>query len=51
MSLKDGAWYFAQTRRVIPVIVTGTARRMETGQRLDGLDDSWAAYKAGSALT
>ncbi|WP_241997975.1 MULTISPECIES: Ig-like domain-containing protein [Kribbella] len=50
MSLKDGAWYFSQTLRGDPVVVTGTARKMETGNGWTDWNQPWAAYKAGSAL-
>lgn len=50
MSLKDGAWYFSQTLRGDPVVVTGTARKMETGNGWTDWNQSWTAYKAGSAL-
>ncbi|ADB31848.1 ErfK/YbiS/YcfS/YnhG family protein [Kribbella flavida DSM 17836] len=51
MSLKDGAWYFAQTLRGDPVVVTGTSRGMETGNGWTDWNESWAKYKAGSALS
>lgn len=51
MSLKDGAWYFAQTLRGDPVVVTGTNRGMETGNGWTDWNDAWPKYKAGSALT
>jgi lipoprotein-anchoring transpeptidase ErfK/SrfK len=50
MSLKDGAWYFAQTLRGDPVVVTGTTRGMESGNGWTDWNQSWTAYKAGSAL-
>jgi lipoprotein-anchoring transpeptidase ErfK/SrfK len=50
MSLKDGQWYFAQTLRGDPVIVTGTARKMEPGNGWTDWNQPWAAYKAASAL-
>lgn len=50
MSLKDGAWYFAQTLRGDPVVVTGTNRPMTTGNGWTDWNDSWTKYKAGSAL-
>lgn len=51
MSLKDGAWYYAQTLRGAPVIVTGTTRPMEPGNGWTDWNTTWAAYKAGSALS
>ncbi|GAA1606096.1 Ig-like domain-containing protein [Kribbella sancticallisti] len=51
MSLKDGAWYFSQTLRGDPVIVTGTARKMEPNNGWTDWNGTWAAYKAGSALS
>jgi len=50
MSLNDGAWYFSQTLRGDPVVVTGTTRKMETGNGWTDWNQSWTAYKAGSAL-
>jgi lipoprotein-anchoring transpeptidase ErfK/SrfK len=50
MSLKDAAWYFSVTERGDPVVVTGTARGMETGNGWTDWNQSWATYKAGSAL-
>jgi lipoprotein-anchoring transpeptidase ErfK/SrfK len=50
MSLQDGAWYFVQTLRGDPVVVTGTARKMETGNGWTDWNESWASYRAGSAL-
>jgi lipoprotein-anchoring transpeptidase ErfK/SrfK len=50
MSLKDGQWYFAQTLRGDPVVVTGTTRKMEPGNGWTDWNESWAAYKAASAL-
>ncbi|WP_238334979.1 L,D-transpeptidase [Kribbella amoyensis] len=50
MSLKDGAWYFSQTLRGDPVIVTGTSRKMETGNGWTDWNQSWGQYKQGSAL-
>ena len=51
MSLKDAAWYFAQTLRGDPVIVTGTTRKMESGNGWTDWNSSWANYTAGSALS
>ncbi len=50
MSLKDAQWYFGQTLRGDPVIVTGTARPMETGNGWTDWNQSYSSYKAGSAL-
>ncbi len=50
MSLKDGAWYFSQTLRGDPVIVTGTARKMESGNGWTDWNESWGQYKKASAL-
>ena len=50
MSLKDAQWYFAQTLRGDPVVVTGTARKMETGNGWTDWNQSYASYKTGSAL-
>ncbi|HET6297117.1 MAG TPA: Ig-like domain-containing protein [Kribbella sp.] len=51
MSLKDAAWYYSQTLRGDPVIVTGTARKMESGNGWTDWNDSWTTYKAASALS
>jgi lipoprotein-anchoring transpeptidase ErfK/SrfK len=51
MSLKDAAWYFSVTERGDPVVVTGTTRKMETGNGWTDWNQSWATYKAGSALS
>jgi lipoprotein-anchoring transpeptidase ErfK/SrfK len=51
MSLANGQWYFQQTLRGDPVIVTGTARKMEPGNGWTDWNTTWAAYKAGSALS
>jgi lipoprotein-anchoring transpeptidase ErfK/SrfK len=50
MSLKDAQWYFNQTLRGDPIIVTGTSRHMETGNGWTDWNQSYASYKAGSAL-
>ena len=50
MSLKDAQWYFGQTLRGDPIIVTGTSRHMETGNGWTDWNQSYASYKAGSAL-
>jgi len=51
MSLKDAQWFFNQTLRGDPVIVTGTTRHMEPGNGWTDWNTTWAAYKAGSALS
>lgn len=51
MSLKDAAWYYSVTERGDPVVVTGTSRHMETGNGWTDWNESWAQYKAGSALS
>ncbi|MEU4295418.1 Ig-like domain-containing protein [Kribbella sp. NPDC026596] len=51
MSLADAQWYFKQTLRGDPVIVTGTTRHMEPGNGWTDWNTTWAAYKAGSALS
>ncbi|WP_433167976.1 L,D-transpeptidase [Kribbella sp. CA-247076] len=51
MSLANGQWYFQQTLRGAPVIVTGTTRTMEPGNGWTDWNMTWAAYKAGSALS
>lgn len=51
MSLKNGAWYFAQTHIGDPVIVTGTKRTIEPGNGWTDWDMSWDKYKAASALS
>jgi lipoprotein-anchoring transpeptidase ErfK/SrfK len=51
MSLADGQWYFQQTLRGDPVTVVGTARKMEPGNGWTDWNITWAAYKAGSALS
>jgi lipoprotein-anchoring transpeptidase ErfK/SrfK len=51
MSLKDAQWYFSQTLRGDPVVVTGTTRKMEPGNGWTDWNTSWTNYKAGSALS
>ena len=51
MSLANGQWFFQQTLRGDPVIVTGTTRKMEPGNGWTDWNTTWAAYKAGSALS
>ncbi|MEU8227540.1 Ig-like domain-containing protein [Kribbella sp. NPDC048915] len=51
MSLKDAQWYYNQTLRGDPVIVTGTTRHMEPGNGWTDWNTTWAKYKAGSALS
>jgi lipoprotein-anchoring transpeptidase ErfK/SrfK len=51
MSLADAQWYFSQTLRGDPVVVTGTPRHMEPGNGWTDWNTTWAAYKAGSALS
>ncbi len=51
MSLADGQWYFQQTLRGDPVTVVGTARKIEPGNGWTDWNITWAAYKAGSALS
>jgi lipoprotein-anchoring transpeptidase ErfK/SrfK len=51
MSLADAQWFFRQTLRGDPVTVTGTARHMEPGNGWTDWNTTWAAYKAGSALS
>ncbi|MEV6412489.1 Ig-like domain-containing protein [Kribbella sp. NPDC051718] len=50
MSLKDAQWYFGQTLRGDPVVVTGTTRHMEKGNGWTDWNETYAQYKAGSAL-
>jgi lipoprotein-anchoring transpeptidase ErfK/SrfK len=50
MSLKDGAWYFSQTLRGDPVVVTGTTRKMEPNNGWTDWNESWGQYKKASAL-
>ncbi|HEY0618936.1 MAG TPA: Ig-like domain-containing protein [Kribbella sp.] len=50
MSLANASWYYSQTLRGDPVVVTGTARKMETGNGWTDWNQSYAAYKTGSAL-
>nr|WP_167213965.1 Ig-like domain-containing protein [Kribbella shirazensis] len=50
MSLKDAQWYYNQTLRGDPVIVTGTTRLMEPGNGWTDWNTTWAKYKSGSAL-
>jgi lipoprotein-anchoring transpeptidase ErfK/SrfK len=50
MSLKDAQWYYNQTLRGDPIIVTGTTRHMETGNGWTDWNQSYSSYKAGSAL-
>jgi lipoprotein-anchoring transpeptidase ErfK/SrfK len=51
MSLADSQWFYNQTLRGDPVTVTGTARYMEPGNGWTDWNTTWAAYKAGSALS
>ncbi|MFF0340570.1 Ig-like domain-containing protein [Kribbella sp. NPDC004875] len=51
MSLADAQWFFNQTLRGDPVIVTGTTRHMEPGNGWTDWNTTWAKYKAGSALS
>jgi lipoprotein-anchoring transpeptidase ErfK/SrfK len=51
MSLADAQWYFGQTLIGDPVTVTGTSRTMEPGNGWTDWNTTWAAYKAGSALS
>jgi lipoprotein-anchoring transpeptidase ErfK/SrfK len=51
MSLADAQWYYNQTLRGDPVTVTGTTRHMEPGNGWTDWNTTWAAYKAGSALS
>jgi lipoprotein-anchoring transpeptidase ErfK/SrfK len=50
MSLANGAWFFSQTHIGDPIIVTGTARRIEPGNGWTDWNVSWDTYKRGSAL-
>jgi lipoprotein-anchoring transpeptidase ErfK/SrfK len=50
MSLANASWYYSQTLRGDPVIVTGTSRKMETGNGWTDWNQSYASYKTGSAL-
>jgi lipoprotein-anchoring transpeptidase ErfK/SrfK len=50
MSLKDAQWYYNQTLRGDPIVVTGTTRHMEKGNGWTDWNESWSQYKAGSAL-
>jgi lipoprotein-anchoring transpeptidase ErfK/SrfK len=50
MSLKDAQWFFGQTLRGDPVVVTGTTRTMETGNGWTDWNQSYSSYKTGSAL-
>ena len=51
MSLADAQWFFNQTLIGDPVTVTGTSRTMEPGNGWTDWNTTWAAYKAGSALS
>ncbi|MEU4197418.1 Ig-like domain-containing protein [Kribbella sp. NPDC026611] len=51
MSLANAQWFYNQTLRGDPVIVTGTARHMEPGNGWTDWNTTWAAYKSGSALS
>lgn len=51
MSLKDGQWYFNQTLRGDPVVVTGTARKMEPNNGWTDWNMAYATYKTASALS
>jgi lipoprotein-anchoring transpeptidase ErfK/SrfK len=51
MSIADAAWYFSQTLRGDPIVVTGTTRQMQMGNGWADWNLTWNQYKAGSALT
>jgi lipoprotein-anchoring transpeptidase ErfK/SrfK len=51
MSTDNGAWLFSVTHRGDPVEVTGTNRGLEQGNGWTDWNESFADYKAGSALS
>jgi lipoprotein-anchoring transpeptidase ErfK/SrfK len=51
MSLANAQWFYNQTLRGDPVIVTGTPRHMEPGNGWTDWNTTWATYKSGSALS
>lgn len=50
MSTSDAQWLFNQTHRGDPVMVKGTDRGLEEGNGWTDWNESFAEYKAGSAL-
>jgi hypothetical protein len=51
MSIPNAAWYFQQNHIGDPVIVVGTARKIEPGNGWTDWNMSWSQYRAGSALS
>jgi lipoprotein-anchoring transpeptidase ErfK/SrfK len=51
MNTDNGAWLFGITHRGDPVEVTGTSRGLEAGNGWTDWNESFADYKAGSALS
>ncbi|MBA3310837.1 MAG: L,D-transpeptidase family protein [Nocardioidaceae bacterium] len=50
INTQDAAWLFGLTHRGDPMEVTGTVRRLEKGNGWTDWNQSFAEYKAGSAL-
>ncbi len=50
VSMKDGAWLFANTRIGDPITVRGTERKLQNGNGWTDWNMSWDEYVKGSAL-
>ncbi|MFD2764435.1 L,D-transpeptidase [Micromonospora eburnea] len=50
VSMKDGAWLFANTRLGDPITVKGTERKLQNGNGWTDWNMSWDEYVKGSAL-
>ncbi|MFI7430452.1 Ig-like domain-containing protein [Micromonospora sp. NPDC049836] len=50
VSMKDGAWLFANTRMGDPITVKGTERKLQNGNGWTDWNMSWDEYVKGSAL-
>lgn len=50
VSTEQGRWLFQNTRKGDPVIVRGTADKLDKGNGWTDWDMTWDQYKAGSAL-
>ncbi|MFJ6195485.1 Ig-like domain-containing protein [Micromonospora sp. NPDC092111] len=50
VSMKDGAWLFANTRIGDPITVKGTERKLQNGNGWTDWNMSWDDYVKGSAL-
>ncbi|WP_337796464.1 L,D-transpeptidase [Kribbella sandramycini] len=51
MSLANGQWFFNQTLRGDPIVVTGSTRYMQMGNGWADWNVPYATYKKGSALS